>query len=543
MNDITTHQLATVSSLPPANTIAERRMRAKIEETGCSVKQAIQGRLSTVFGLARSDGARYGPKTGKTWVNWPTMVTVEVDPFTLHKEAQKKDLLDPMFLAQLTRATGCPVYGIDSLPTRDGQSEMRGVWYVALLQPLPPALPAGPGGEPEVALPTKIVIDPYKHYLRDKARAPLWCMGYDGKRLLWLPFDKMSNALYSGTTQWGKSNSWMIPLMTAMLNHGPEQLRVAMIDPKGNCSMWAEGAPHLMTEVCRGYDINAAERVVRAVHDEVQRRKVVMGSIGSQTIERFNGRVDAEERLPYIVFVFEEVDGMLADSETRRRSFYTFLLRVVKEGLAYGVRSILVLQKADAEAVNSRLSSQCDTRVAVHCTTEPQFRTGMGPGLWALNSRLTVKGRAAILVSGDSKPRVVQMPYLDDEQFMAYTAHWRDGREPDEPVAIPVGTLLISDNARRLVAWSMVNTPGRMSRPALKAMFDQSKTPDGKRRIGETEIKAIQRTLAVQGLLDGGGRKGAQYRLTPRLETLVQPAAESVAASWAGQPNDTAACP
>jgi len=515
-----TTQLANAASLPPATTIAERRMQARIVSTGDSVKQAIQARLLAVFGIAKNDGTRYGPKTGKTHVMWPDLVTVEVDPFSLHKDAQKKDLLDPMFMAQLTRATGCTVYGMDSYPTLDGQLEMNGVWYVALLQPLPPALPAGP--EPEVALPKRIVIDPYKHYPRDKASVPLWGMGYDGSRLLWVPFDRLSNALYSGTTQWGKSNAWMISLMTAMLNHGPEQLRVAMIDPKGNCSVWAEGAPHLMTEVCRGYDVDAAERVVQAVHDEVQRRKLVMGSIGSQNIERYNERVATESRLPYIIFVFEEVDGMLADSTSRRRSFYTFLHRVVKEGLAYGVRSILVLQKADAEAISTRLSSQCNTRVAVHCTTEPQFRVGMGEGLWALNSRLTVKGRAAAIVSGEGKARIVQMPYLDEEQLMAFTAHWRDGREPNEPVAIPVGTPLLSHNAKRLVAWSMEHTPGRMSRPALKASFEKGKTPDGGLNVAETEIREIQHMLSAQGLLSGGGRQGSRFRLTPRLEALVQ---------------------
>jgi hypothetical protein len=123
--------------------------KAKMIEVGSRIKQAIQARLSEVFGIAKSDGTRYGPKTGKTHVMWPALVTVEVDPFSLHTDAQKKDLLDPRFVAQLTRATGCTVYGIDRM--LDGQSETKGVWYVALLQPLLPALPARPAQEPEKA--------------------------------------------------------------------------------------------------------------------------------------------------------------------------------------------------------------------------------------------------------------------------------------------------------------------------------------------------------------------------------------------------------
>jgi hypothetical protein len=509
-------------------------------EYGGRVRPILKQVLTERFGRVTQRGEQ-APVVAGVMTTYPVMSVVRVSTQHLYKSVRIDDLKSESTLHAIAGALAAAqppllfseIVTVDSVPSPGGFRDKSAIFYVILIQPAP-ALDAPK--EPEVELSGLIEIDFFAEYPRGKSDIQ-WLIGHDGRKLVWRDLESLGNVSINGTTQWGKFSLWGIPLLTALLNNGPDKLQIAVIDPKMVNSAWLVGAPHHLVEPCRSSNLKDAARVMSAVRGELERRKMVMSSIGATGLARYNERVEPEDRMPRLALVFDDMLDILQqarDGSPFAEDFRT----VVTEGLAFGVQSVLVVQRADARTVESRITSNVDTRLTVRCLNAPHWESAMQRrNLYHLNSRLTTKGAAVALLRGEVRPLIVKMPYFEGEpdmRIMQLTSHWRDGRQPNEPAAIPVGTPLVSDKAKRLVRWALENLPRKaMPRPPLVLAFDRkdgqrlSKAADGGPRIGESEIAAIQKTLAAQGLLSGGGR-GSTYHVTPKLEAIAlgQPKAQ-----------------
>ena len=436
----------------------------------------------------------------------PFMVIVPVSHHHLYRGVKISDILHDDTARAISGALNDAgirhwmVRMLDVIGTEDMKQE--GIFACVLMVPVP-ALEAPDEGK---NLPESCTFNPTEDYPHDGRL--WWLMGNNGMGLEWMPLDKLDHVLIGGTTQWGKTGAWMMPLMSLLLNHGPDEIQVTLIDPKLVNSAWLVSCPHLFCEMCRDDDIDQARTVAEAVFGELQLRKQKFAQVGVTSLEDYNKRDG--DKLPHLLFIFDEYLAITLGAQGSHDVLYRHVKKIVNMGRTFGIQVILTTQKPDADAMQSQISSQCNTRIAVHCTTQPQFRIVMGNGINEWMPRLTVKGRVLYLLSGEEKPHLLQMPWITPEKLTSL-AYWL-GAGATKSVAAPAFALSVLTELQWKVAlWSDENTPGRLNRSAIAKALELS--PD--------VVRSAVENLAARSYAHSRGA-GLPYAPTPKLEALVQ---------------------
>ena len=119
-----------------------------------------------------------------------------------------------------------------------------------------------------------------------------------GKDIFGNPFvtnlGKMPHLLVAGATGTGKSVSLNSMICSLLYKSDPEEVKLLMIDPKRLELSIYDGIPHLLHSVV--YDPKAAAQVLRWATQEMEVRYRLMAEKGVRNIERYNQKVEKEEK-------------------------------------------------------------------------------------------------------------------------------------------------------------------------------------------------------------------------------------------------------
>jgi len=480
----------------------------QLVDLGIRVRKITQHVLDARFGRITHDGQRQAPLAMKPTLSsiggQPFLVIVPVSIYHLYRGVRVKDILDSdtaRAVGQMLNEAGISHYmvrGLDVIGT--GSMQQEGIFFVILMVQVP-ALAAP---DESRNLPDTCTFDPRGDYPQDGKLH--WLAGHDGEKLVWVSLDRVDHALIGGTTQWGKTNAWAMPLLALLLNHDPAALRIAVIDPKRITTGWLVGCPHLFCEMCRDDDMKQARDVAEAVFNELEERKLKFDAAGVATLDEYNQRGDP---LPRLLFIFDEYLSITLGAQGPHDPLYIWVKKIINQGRAFGIQAILATQKPDANAMESRVSSQCNTRIAVHCTTAGQFQNVMGNGLNAWMSKLVRKGRVLMQFSGEEKPRLLQMPWIETKAVMSL-AYWRP-QGGAVPVTPPFRLSVLTDLQWKCVLWSGEHTAGTLNRSAIAKALGLS--PD--------VVRGAVENLAARGYAHSRG-PGLPYAPTPKLDELVE---------------------
>lgn len=177
---------------------------------------------------------------------------------------------------------------------------------------------------------------------------------------------KTPHLLVGGITGSGKSVALETILRGLVERYSPEQLRLALVDPKGVELVDFEDCPHLEGEISM-FAEDAIEILEGAVV-EMNRRYVLMKDARVKSIQEYNA-ADPETPLPWWVIVLDEYADLTAEPDERKQ-IEKSLQRLAQKARAAGIHVIVATQKPSAQVISTEVRSNLGAQLALRVKTK-----------------------------------------------------------------------------------------------------------------------------------------------------------------------------
>ena len=232
---------------------------------------------------------------------------------------------------------------------------------------------------------------------------------------------KMPHLLIAGATGSGKTVCINTIILSLLFQNTPETLRIIMVDPKRVELTLYNGIPHLLTPV-----ITDASKTVNALKwtiGEMERRFDALAAAGKRDITSYNKT--AEERMPYIVFVIDELADLMAMAASEVEAG---IIRLAQMARAVGIHLIVATQRPSVEVITGLMKANIPARIAFSVASLIDSRTILDcPGA----EKLLGRGDMLYLTAELSKPKRIQGSYVSEEE-MKEVVNFLRGDEPPE---------------------------------------------------------------------------------------------------------------
>ena len=316
-------------------------------------------------------------------------------------------------LAKLSLA----VHGRKVFAVRD-----RGFWYLVQLQA--PRQEA-PVPAPSVKLPNLVKID-LQHAPERPLSVPFGVLASGPQ---YLDLTQPNHILIAGTTQTGKSSFVQAALITLCSFNTPDQVKIAIVDPKGEFVHW-HGTSHLYAPIAG--EAQPAMKLINDVVSEMDRRRKLFEAATARNLAQYQIRTG--NHLPLLVVVIDEFVDLALEIG---RAYIPVLMRLVNKAASYGIRLILATQSPKADIVDSALRQQCGIRIAFRCTDVWQSESVLGQGKRDAARLPNIPGRFVAQLPGASELVEGQAYYVDDETLDAVTDRLRAKVATEQAAAAP----------------------------------------------------------------------------------------------------------
>ncbi|MBI5729157.1 MAG: DNA translocase FtsK 4TM domain-containing protein [Candidatus Magasanikbacteria bacterium] len=232
---------------------------------------------------------------------------------------------------------------------------------------------------------------------------------------------KMPHLLVAGATGSGKTVCINTIILSLLFQNTPETLRLIMVDPKRVELTLYNGIPHLLTPV-----ITDAAKTVNALKwtiGEMDRRFDTLAAAGKRDIDSYNKT--AEEKMPYIVFVIDELADLMAAAAAEVEAG---IIRLAQMARAVGIHLLVATQRPSVEVITGLMKANIPARIAFSVASIIDSRTILDcPGA----EKLLGRGDMLFLTADMSKPKRLQGAYVSEEE-MKEVVHFLKGDEPPE---------------------------------------------------------------------------------------------------------------
>lgn len=199
-------------------------------------------------------------------------------------------------------------------------------------------------------------------------RDALWfVLGRGRKETRFECLDHMPHLLVAGTTGSGKSVFLNVLLASLLVRHGPDSLRIGLVDPKMVEFAMYRDLPHLLWGVIPD-DVEGASVLMAGAVDQMQKRLELFVRMGVKDLSSYN-KV-SKEKLPRWVLVVDEFADLIMASKKDREakgygeSFERDIVRIAQKARATGIHLVLSTQKPIVKVVDTLLKGNIPSRVA-----------------------------------------------------------------------------------------------------------------------------------------------------------------------------------
>ncbi|EKD42958.1 MAG: hypothetical protein ACD_72C00521G0001, partial [uncultured bacterium] len=230
---------------------------------------------------------------------------------------------------------------------------------------------------------------------------------------------KMPHLLIAGATGSGKTVCINTVILSLLYQNSPETLRFIFVDPKRVELTLYNGIPHLLTPVITdsAKTINALKWTI----GEMERRFDVLAKDGKRDILSYNKT--AKEKLPYIVFVIDELADLMATAASEVESG---IIRIAQMARAVGIHLIVATQRPSVEVITGLMKANIPARIAFSVASLVDSRTILDcQGA----EKLLGRGDMLFLTADLSKPKRVQGAFVSEEEMKRVV----DAIRGDEP--------------------------------------------------------------------------------------------------------------
>jgi len=410
------------------------------------------------------------------------VVAFEVDVQRLPVKIER--LLDPEVAHQMQASLGGRQVKV---------TNSRGLFFGVRLEPDPP--------KPKTRLPRRVPLDL-------DARPPgkyLVPIGQAAERPVWRSLLSTGHILVGGESGSGKS-TWLNAALAALLAaHTPQELQVAIVDPKEVEFQACRRVPHLFAPVAA--EVDEASVLTARLMAELDRRRALFSRAGAKNLARYNQRADdlsTGPKLPLICLIVDEVTD-IALAAGLKSPFYADLIRLSSKGRAFGLVTVLATQNPKAEVLNTLIRGNMSTRIAFRVATAEHSRVILGRG-GAQELPRTVRGR--LMARLDREPETLQGFYITDEEIERLMAKLRNGQPS-----------VLTELEEALVRHALEHLGGKFHIHKLAAAF--------KGQMGMKRIWRLAKNWELRGWLIPGRSRADGRRVSEELVNLLAPRPEA----------------
>lgn len=197
------------------------------------------------------------------------------------------------------------------------------------------------------------------------------CMS-DEDKLITLDIRKAPHILIAGTTGSGKSILSHSIIKSLINRSTPEQLKLALIDPKRVEFNRYKEDPHLYCPILKEPSV-----IAKALDDlmkEVEDRFKKFMEANARDIDEYNAM--SSEKLPYIILLADE----FADVIDMDKSSSDRIIRIAQRSRAAGIHLILATQRSTPKVLSGALKANFPTKIALCLTSPVDSMTIIGTG-------------------------------------------------------------------------------------------------------------------------------------------------------------------
>ncbi len=250
---------------------------------------------------------------------------------------------------------------------------------------------------------------------------------------------KMPHVLIAGATGSGKSVCLNAIITGLLFQHGPDSLRMVMVDPKMLELSAYNGIPHLVMPVVT--EPKKASRALRWAVSEMEKRYKLMATCGARNIAAYNDKVvaglvphgpphadgtesAAPDRLSYVVIVIDELADLML---TAPAEIEEPIARLAQMARAVGIHLVLATQRPSVDVITGVIKANFPSRVAFQVASKTDSRTVLDAN-GAEN--LLGHGDMLFMPAGRPEPYRIHGCYVSEEETSRVVEFWRAKVKP-----------------------------------------------------------------------------------------------------------------
>lgn len=221
---------------------------------------------------------------------------------------------------------------------------------------------------------------------------------------------KLPHLLIAGSTGSGKSVCVNSIITSLLATQRAADLRLMLVDPKVVELSVYNGIPHLLQSVVTEPD--AAAAALDWAVNEMERRYQALAAAGVRDIASYNKRQrDAAKRLPYIVFVIDELADLMM---VAKRAVEAQICRLAQKARAVGIHLIVATQRPSVNVITGLIKANFPSRIAFAVASQTDSRVILDAcGAETLLGR----GDMLFLNAGTATPQRAQGAHVSDAQI------------------------------------------------------------------------------------------------------------------------------
>ena len=230
--------------------------------------------------------------------------------------------------------------------------------------------------------------------------------------------NKMPHMLIAGTTGSGKSVCVNGIICSILMRAKPDEVKLAMVDPKVVELSVYNGIPHLMCPVVS--DPKQAAILLQKMVNEMEKRYHMFAQTGTKKIEGYNEYVEKYnkknpneplEKMPYVVVIIDELaDLMMVAAKEVEDS----ILRITQKARAAGIHLIVATQRPSTEVITGLIKANIPSRIAFAVGSGIDSRTILDQ---VGAEKLLGKGDMFFLPIGMNSPIRIQGSFITDDEI------------------------------------------------------------------------------------------------------------------------------
>jgi S-DNA-T family DNA segregation ATPase FtsK/SpoIIIE len=314
--------------------------------------------------------------------------------------------------------------------------------------------------------------------------------------------------LIAGATGSGKSACINAIIVSLLMQHGPDQLKFVMVDPKMVELQSYNGIPHLIGKVIT--DVNQVMGALTWLLLQMEDRYRLFRELGVRNIDGYNDLARQRKRganalapLPYIVLIIDELaDLMMTAAEDIERQ----ICRLAQMARATGIHLILATQRPSTDVVTGLIKANFPSRIAFAVTSQTDSRVILDtPGA----EQLLGRGDMLLMRPDAAKLGRVQGCFVADEEIFQVVSYWKLAVPPDSQLVVPPWNGLMDQMEQEDDIINDAIDVLRGMRTCSTSMLQR------KLRIGYPKAARLMEQLEAMGVVgpDMGGGQGREVLL------------------------------